>query len=472
MMKKAFLFLSLFVVAIVHAQTRVACVGSSVTEGYGSSDMSKYSYPAQLGRLLGKGYRVMNFGAAGHTMLRNGDYPYWETGQYEKALASKPDIVFIDLGRNDAKAQNRVHMSEMESDCIDMIESFKQLPSHPRMVLMLPIASFEPDTSQIWDAVIVTQIIPTLRRAAYREGVEVLDMHSLFVDKKGLMPDNIHPDDEGYSITARRLYEQVNLKTEKGLDIFKAITIPYSLSYLDGYACANFQVHGRQCMVVKPRVTAVGRPWVWRSRFWWHEPQTDIALLERGFHVVYCDVAEMMGNDEALSIWSDFYNMLTLAGLSTKSTMEGMSRGGMYALCWAAANPDKIANVYIDNPLLDCGYFADEADKPRKSDDVVGLMDAYNLRTAEDVRNFKGNPMDKVEDIVKGKYPVLIIYADSDEAVPPTQTPLFEKKVRALGGDITVMVKHGFHHHPHSFPNPTPIVNFILKSTDITNLNK
>ena len=37
-----------------------------------------------------------------------------------------------------------------------------------------------------------------------------------------------------------------------------------------------------------------------RARFWGHQPQTDIALLEQGFHIAYCDVADMYGADKAV----------------------------------------------------------------------------------------------------------------------------------------------------------------------------
>ena len=36
-------------------------------------------------------------------------------------------------------------------------------------------------------------------------------------------------------------------------------------------------------------LVADGKPWVWRARFFGHEPQFDIAML-KGYHVVYCDV--------------------------------------------------------------------------------------------------------------------------------------------------------------------------------------
>jgi hypothetical protein len=78
---------------------------------------------------------------------------------------------------------------------------------------------------------------------------------------------------------------------------------------------------------------------------------------------------------------------------------------------------------------------------------------------------FKGSPLYKVKAIVKGKYPMLHLLADADTDVPPAENTLpFEKKVRALHGNITVMHKPGFAHHPHSFPDPTPIVDFILKN--------
>ena len=89
----------------------------------------------------------------------------------------------------------------------------------------------------------------------------------------------------------------------------------------------------------------------WRARFWGHEPQCDIALLERGFHIVYCDVAEMFGNDESLSIWDRYYQMLTGTGLSKKSVMEGMSRGGVYIYRWVAKFPERVAGVYADAPV-------------------------------------------------------------------------------------------------------------------------
>jgi len=248
---------------------------------------------------------------------------------------------------------------------------------------------------------------------------------------------------------------------QRDFDIFRALDaagIEYTVSDFAGYVCAEFQLKGRECKVVKPKEVAKGHPWRWRARFWAHEPQTDIALLEKGYHLVYYDQSELLGNDECIANWNHFYELLHNAGLSQKVVLEGMSRGAFYALNWAAANPYKVASVYIDNPLLDCRYFADREPGEMTRD----IIKSFNLSGIEAIRTFNNNPTDKVQEIVAGGYPILILCADQDEAVPLYTIQEFEKKVKDAGGKITVMVKKGFKHHPHSFPDPKPIVDFIL----------
>jgi hypothetical protein len=61
---------------------------------------------------------------------------------------------------------------------------------------------------------------------------------------------------------------------------------------------------------------------------------------------------------------------------------------------------------------------------------------------------------------------MLHICGDADETVPIEEnTDLFEKAIRAGGGEITVIRKAGVGHHPHSLANPGLIVDFILRAT-------
>ena len=66
---------------------RIACVGNSITYGSGIVPRDKNSFPAQLQSMLGSGYRVMNFGVTGRTLLREDNHPYWiEKAYHETAV--------------------------------------------------------------------------------------------------------------------------------------------------------------------------------------------------------------------------------------------------------------------------------------------------------------------------------------------------------------------------------------------------
>lgn len=456
-----------FNITFAQSVVKIACVGNSITYGSGIVDREKNAYPAQLQFMLGTNYQVMNFGVGGTTLLKKGNIPYWNTAAYKKALESKPDAVFIKLGTNDSKAINRPFYDEFENDYKDLIKSFQAGGANPRIVLLLPVPSFLKDSTSIYDPVIKSQIIPRVRKVAYDMGVEVIDLYSLFTDKASLLPDKIHPSAEGATIIAKRLFEAVKLDEKKGYNAFAAIKEDKKLSSFYGFECADFTFNNRSCKVVKPRKAATGLPWVWRARFWGHEPQADIALLERGFHVVYCDVTELFGNPEAIDIWDKFYSYMQKLGLSKKVVLEGMSRGGVYVYNWAARYPNRVACVYADAPVLDLKSWPGGKGKGKGSAaDWEIFKKDYQLNTEDAVAKFKGNPIDKVKEIVKGQFPMLHVVGEADDVVPVAEnTAIFEEKVNAAGGDITVIHKPGVGHHPHSLANPSPIVDFVLKAT-------
>src|SRR5271156_5373679 len=42
-----------------------------------------------------------------------------------------------------------------------------------------------------------------------------------------------------------------------------------------------------RCVVVVPKQVAAGNPWSWRGVYWNHQPQAEVELLKRGFHIAY-----------------------------------------------------------------------------------------------------------------------------------------------------------------------------------------
>ena len=59
--------------------------------------------------------------------------------------------------------------------------------------------------------------------------------------------------------------------------------------------------------VVAPKKAAEGKPWVWRARFFDHQPQFDVAMLHKGYHLVYCHVGGRYGSPKAVKIWNSYY---------------------------------------------------------------------------------------------------------------------------------------------------------------------
>ena len=74
---------------------RVACVGDSITFGAGIKDRKNNSYPVQLGKILGDGWEVINCGVSARTMLKKGDFPYWNERAFTDVLSFNPNTIII-----------------------------------------------------------------------------------------------------------------------------------------------------------------------------------------------------------------------------------------------------------------------------------------------------------------------------------------------------------------------------------------
>jgi hypothetical protein len=173
-----------------------------------------------------------------------------------------------------------------------------------------------------------------------------------------------------------------------------------------------------RCVVVAPKEAAAGNPWSWRGYYFDHEPQTEVELLKRGFHIgfIWCDAGKP---------WDAWYRFLTEThGLSQKPAFVGMSRGGRNAYTWATANPDKVSCIYADNPAV--------------SREALALLGG----------------------LVKNDVPLLHVCGSLDPILG-SHTLVVENLYRDLGGRISVMIKDGAAHHPHSLRDPRPIADFI-----------
>lgn len=232
-----------------------------------------------------------------------------------------------------------------------------------------------------------------------------------------------------------------------------------------GFRQYDFPLDEVDCRVVVPQTVADGRPWVLRARFWGHEPQFDIAMLKRGWHIVYCNVANLFGNTEAVRRWNVLYEYLRFEHLfADRVVLEGMSRGGLIVYNWAAANPDKVVAIYADAPVMDFKSWPGGKGQGRGAAGAwKACLKAYGLTEAEALA-YAGNPIDNLAPLAQAGIPILHVVGDADSIVPVAEnTAIAATRYRKLGGVFEVIHKKGVGHHPHSLKDPQPIVDFVTQ---------
>lgn len=209
----SYLALMLFSTIESRASVKVACVGDSITQGFG---LGKLTYPMKLGKMLGEEYEVKNFGLGGRTLLKKGDYPYTNDYTYNTTLHWNPDIIIIKLGTNDSKPHNwSSYGKHFVSDYESLIKRYQSLPSIPRILLGTPCpifsAAFGPDCPEV----VAKQIAPAVRGLAQSFGLELIEFHERMLGLPELFPDSVHPDIYGTTTMAAIAYEKiVGVKSE------------------------------------------------------------------------------------------------------------------------------------------------------------------------------------------------------------------------------------------------------------------
>jgi len=200
-----------------------------------------------------------------------------------------------------------------------------------------------------------------------------------------------------------------------------AIT-PIKATAEEGFGARPAEKGKLRCIVVAPKHAAPGNPWSWRGCYWDHEPQTEVELLRRGYHIAFI----MCDPDEHWDAWYDF--LTGKHGLSKRPAFVGMSRGGINEYAWATTHPDKVSCIYADNPAL------------------------------------RPESMEKLYELARHDIPLLHVCGSYDFLLQE-HTLKVEDSYHSLGGRISVVIKEGPGHHPHSIRNPEVIAGWMENNT-------
>lgn len=209
-------------------QTNVACVGNSITEGYGLSYQEDYPY--QLQQILGSNYNVTNFGVSSMTFAKptikagSNNSSYWSTEKFKSSLNSEPNIVVIELGTNDSKyfmnnyAEKNIYnynysqceKQQLYADYEALIDTFVHLQTSPKI-----FATLQPYSNNIkWaitDSAIVNQINPIIKQTAIEKGINIIDLHSQFNTPAWYLADSVHPNPTGAQELAKIVQKYITI---------------------------------------------------------------------------------------------------------------------------------------------------------------------------------------------------------------------------------------------------------------------
>lgn len=103
----------------------------------------------------------------------------------------------------------------------------------------------------------------------------------------------------------------------------------YTGDYHGGTQC-NYDYNGRLLIIVQPaKRRAEVCPWVWRAEFFDAFPAVDIALLEKGYVIVYYCLSDMYGCPQAVLEMKRAHDFVVKEfSLCEKADIFGFSRGG------------------------------------------------------------------------------------------------------------------------------------------------
>lgn len=227
-----------------------------------------------------------------------------------------------------------------------------------------------------------------------------------------------------------------------------------------GYRRIDFKFSDREALLVFPERAATGNPWAQYTEYFGVFPDTALALIEKGYHLAFIKNTHRWGHEADYLLKKAFGQFLSETyGLSKRSTLLGMSCGGMIAVHVAARYPEFVEALYLDAPvmnLLSCPFAMGVGELDKELSDEC--MNALGM-TLSQMLSFRGNPLDEIPTLIASQIPVAMVYGGSDLTVPYVENgQLLEKAYHDAGCPVRVWEKPECGHHPHGLEDPSPVV--------------
>ncbi|MEA4889875.1 MAG: alpha/beta hydrolase [Clostridiaceae bacterium] len=231
----------------------------------------------------------------------------------------------------------------------------------------------------------------------------------------------------------------------------------------DEFKVKNFIFSERGAVIIYPNCKPNGRLLL-KTEYLDAFPNFDVAMLERGYHLIHIAHRSRWAPDGETSIMADFARFCAKElQASERCVLEGMSCGGLQAARFAELYPELTAVMYLDAPVLNILSMAGLGEC---KDESVGsfwreLVSTFGVSKSTIV-NFRKSPIDKMEPLIENRIPVIMLYGNADNTVIYEENgKVLEDYYQENGGTVQVIAKSMCGHHPHGLDDPSPIITFI-----------
>ena len=253
-------------------------------------------------------------------------------------------------------------------------------------------------------------------------------MEKSFREKAGPLPQYVKAVYDGPGAATKTWWYNT-------LDIYR--TMPAEKAYISvrgpfftgAYARYQLLIPGVDAFttVIAPDSAAPGTPWVFRADYVSADDRVSRALLHEGWTIVTGAVPYNYDGPVPAQ-WNAIYAYFISYGFGRKPVIMGRGGAAGEAIGWAIANPEKVACVYAENPIL----------------------------TSKLMLGGKA-PLDTLAPLARAGVPMMFVCGDED---PSTQASVAAQRFQQAGGKITLSVRKGEGH----FLRPgdaIPVLNFI-----------
>lgn len=225
-----------------------------------------------------------------------------------------------------------------------------------------------------------------------------------------------------------------------------------------GFDRVVFDFDGYEAWVVCPEgETRKGTPWTWTMQ--WATafvPRTNVPqMLRDGYHHATIITFDRRMDETGLKVSAAFQKYLVeKLGFAPKAYLIGMSWGGFFSVRYAATYPENVAKIYLDCPFLNLGGCCTPLD-----------LGPWAENRPENWIDDPRMPINLAKPVAEAKIPILLAYGGADDVLDPRlNSEIFIPRFKAAGGDIRVIYRKAYGHHPHGVEvNETTIKDFFEK---------